>query len=59
MNKENPFEDRNKQHEIMVGRRLRSIRKQRGMTLKQVATQMLEKDGLTTTPSGNLLLLVL
>ena len=47
MNKENPFEDRNKQHEIMVGRRLRSIRKQRGMTLKQVATQMLEKDGLT------------
>jgi transcriptional regulator with XRE-family HTH domain len=47
MNKENPFEDRNKQHEIMIGRRLRSIRKQRGMTLKQVATQMLEKDGLT------------
>jgi len=36
-----------KQHYEMVGRRLRSIRKRRGMTLKQVATKMLENDGLT------------
>ena len=36
-----------KQHYAIVGRRLRSIRKRRGMTLKEVATKMLEHDGLT------------
>lgn len=36
-----------KQYYEMVGRRLRSIRKRRDMTLKEVATKMLEHDGLT------------
>ena len=36
-----------KEHYKTVGRRLRSIRKRRGMTIKQVATKMLENDGFT------------
>jgi len=39
--------DGEKQYYEMVGRRLRSIRKRRGMTLKEVATKMMENDGLT------------
>lgn len=39
--------DAEKQYYEMVGRRLRSIRTRRGMTLKEVATKMLENDGLT------------
>ena len=39
--------DAEKDHCKMVGRRLRSIRKRRGMTLKQVATKILRNDGLT------------